>query len=591
MKHRNICELLKSNTDSFPGQAAYRYQKDGQWVSVTRRESYRESRIAARALISLGVNLGDRVAILGQTSYLWMLADFGSALCGGVTVGVYPSNLAEDCRYILHHSDADILFVDCLEQLDKIRQVREELPRIRTIVTFTGESIPSEQVLSWEDFLARAQRIEDDELDRRCDQITPDSLASLVYTSGTTGVPKGVMITHDNLLFTTWSVSQCLSLQGKNYTTLLFLPLAHVYGRVVVWWCLRDGTEVAFCEDLKRMPECLREIRPQWVPFVPRVYEKIYDRIIANVEASSPFRQRLFAWAIATGHERSRLEQANQPIPLGLRMRNAIAQKLVFQKIQAIFGGRLVFGVSGAAPLNKTLAEFFHAVGVMIIEGIGMTENTSFSHVNTPENNRFGTVGQPGPGVEVRIADDGEVMFHGRNVMKGYFKDEQASTEAFDSDGWLHSGDIGEINDGFLSITDRKKDLIVTAGGKNIAPQRLERILRSSQFISQAVAYGDRKKFIVALISLEHSAVLAWAEKNGHGGKTVEELSTDPALHQRIEEEIAKLNEQLASYETIKRFHLLVNDLSIENGELTPTMKVRRKVVVERYGDKLEALY
>ncbi|MDH3786507.1 MAG: long-chain fatty acid--CoA ligase, partial [Acidobacteriota bacterium] len=547
--------------------------------------------ITSRALISLGVQVGDRVAILGETSYEWMLADVGNVLCGGVTVGIYPSNLPEDCRYILEHSDADLLFVDGSEQLDKIREVRGQLPRIRCIVTFEGESIPEEQILSFDDFLALAEEVTEETLQERWGQLTPDSLATIVYTSGTTGVPKGVMITHDNLLFTTWSVSQRLSLAGKNYTTLLFLPLAHVYGRLVVWWCLRDGTEVAFCDNLARLPEALREVRPHWVPCVPRVYEKIYDRITATADACGGIRKTLFYWAMAVGHQRSRLEQAGQPIPLGLRLKNAVAHRIAFKKIQDVFGGQMVFGVSGAAPLNQTLAEFFHAAGVLILEGIGMTENSSFSNVNTKVDNRFGTVGLAGPGIEISIASDGEVLFRGRNVMKGYFKNDEATAESIDADGWLHSGDIGEIDDGYLTITDRKKDLIVTAGGKNIAPQRIERILRTSPFVSHAVAYGDRRKFIVALITLEHSAVESWAKDHGHDGETVETLSNHPDLRRRVEEEIQRLNEQLASFETVKRIHLIADDLSIENGELTPTMKVKRKVVFERYGDALAALY
>jgi len=373
---------------------------------------------------------------------------------------------------------------------------------------------------------------------------------------------------------------------------LLFLPLAHVFARLIVCLCVRQGVIVAFAESIAEVPANLKQIRPQFIASVPRIFEKVHEKITTGVEQAGGAKQKIFDWALSVGQQVSRLRQAGKPVSGWLGLKNAIATKLVFAKIQAALGGRLVYAISGAAPLNKMIAEFFHACGILILEGIGMTENTSFSNVNQLERNKFGTVGPVGPGIEMKLAKDGEVLYRGRNLMLGYFKNAEATAETIDSEGWLHTGDIGEIDsEGFLKITDRKKDLIITAGGKNIAPQRIERTLRTSRYISQVVAYGDKRKYISALISLDPENIAEWAKQNGLGSAGAEELAADPRVNTLIEQEVAARNGSLASFESVKRFRILPRDLSIEDGELTPTLKVKRKVVCDKYAHLLDSMY
>jgi long-chain acyl-CoA synthetase len=392
-------------------------------------------------------------------------------------------------------------------------------------------------------------------------------------------------------LFTSQSVIDSVHLM-PHFKTLMFLPLAHVFARLIAYTCLRYPAPMAFAEDFTTVPQNLREIQPHFMASVPRLYEKAQDKIFAGVEEAGGLKKALFNWAVGVGRKVSQLQLAKKPIPGGLAMQHRIADKLVLHKIKDAMGGRLEWAISGAAPLNKSIGEFFHACGINILEGIGMTENTSFSHVNRLDNNRFGTVGQPGPGIEARIAEDGEVMIRGANVMQGYFKNDEATAETITEDGWLLTGDIGEIDaDGFLRITDRKKDLIITAGGKNIAPQRIEQAMRTSPFIAQVVAIGDRKKYISALITLDPDAIQKWAVEKGLGDKEPGDLASDQKVRELIEAEIAERNKELASYETIKRFEILPHEFSIETGELTPTLKVKRKVVSEKYRARIESLY
>jgi long-chain acyl-CoA synthetase len=591
MDHRSIPEMFQAITTANPEGIGYSSKKDGTWLETTWADCRAKVTEVGKSLIGLGVEHGKQVAILSQTRLEWVLCDLGTVTIGAVTVGIYPSTLAEDCSYVLDHSESEVIFVENAEQLEKILKVRGALPVLRHIVIYDGASDPSHDVLSWNDFLQRGSEVSDEQYGARGAAIQPDDTASIVYTSGTTGLPKGVMITHDNLLFSCDSALQCLEF-SSNQCTLLFLPLAHVFARLIAYVSLISGITVAFAESFATVGENLKEIRPHFIPSVPRVYEKVYDKIITNAETAGGIKLKLFNWAVGVGMQESKLRQARRPLPAGLKLKHALANKLVLHKIQAALGGRLEWAVSGAAPLNTTIAEFFDACGVTILEGIGMTENTSFTSVNRLDNNRFGTVGLAGPGIEQRIAEDGEILYRGRNVMKGYFKDPEATAEAIDAEGWLHSGDIGEIDeDGFLKITDRKKDLIVTAGGKNVAPQRIERIMRTSHYISQVVAYGDKKKFVSALVTLDPEAMADWAAQNGMEQASIEQLSGHPEVVALIRDEVEERNGQLASFESVRKFHILPRDLTIEAGEMTPSLKIKRRVVVERYNTELEALY
>jgi len=591
MEYQSVYELFQGVSTTNSDKPAFRYKKGGAWVELTWAEARDLVNRVSKSLIALDVKKGDRVCLLSRSRLEWSLCDLGMVNCGTVTVGIYPSNLASDCAYIINHSDAEVIFVENREQLEKIFEVRGQLSKLRRIVIFDGSSDPASAVLSWDEFLAGGDAVDEELRKSRGEEIQPDDLATLVYTSGTTGVPKGAMITHKNLIFTSWSAGQSLYMEPE-FLTLLFLPLAHIFARLIAYCCVRNANLVVFAEDITTVGEDLREIRPHFIVSVPRIYEKVYDKVLSGAEAAGGIKLKLFNFAIGTGMQVSKLQQARKPIPTGLKLKHAIADKLVLHKIRDALGGRLVWGVSGAAPLNPMIAEFFHACGVMVLEGIGMTENTSFTNVNRIDNNKFGTVGPLGPGIEQRIADDGEVLYRGDNVMKGYFKNPEATAETIDSDGWLHTGDIGEIDDdGFLRITDRKKDLIVTAGGKNVAPQRIERIMRTSHFIAQVVAVGDKRKFIAALITLDPDSIQQWAVEHGIDDSSTADLSGHAEVRKLIEREVEERNRQLASFESIKRFHILPQDFTIERGEMTPTMKIKRKVVVERYAKELDALY
>ncbi len=591
MPARTIPELVGQIRAAHPERTAFRFKRDGEWRDWDWTRAEKECRRVSRALLASGARRGDRVAILSQTRLEWVLCDLGIAGCGGITVGIYPSSLGTDCAYILDHCEAEWVFVEDREQLAKVAAVRDRLPRLRRIVLFEGPGDPGSGVLSWEEFLRLAVDVPEAQLDGHQGEIGPEDVASIVYTSGTTGVPKGAMLTHGSLLFVAESAREALAVTpGGVY--LLFLPLAHVFARLTVHLCMSAANTIAFAEGLNQVAENLKEIRPNFLAGVPRILEKIHGKILSDVRKAGGFREKLFHWALRVGRRASGLEQEGRRLSVALAMQHAVAHLVVFRKIQASFGGRVEFLISGAAPLDKSIAEFFHACGVLILEGIGMTENSSFSNVNRKDRYKFGTVGPPGRGIEVKLAEDGEVLVRGPNVMKGYYKDAAATAEAIDSDGWLHSGDVGEIDpDGFLTITDRKKDLIVTSGGKNIAPQRLERALRSSPFIGQAVVFGDRRKFITALVTLNPEHMRVWAALNGKDGMSLEALARDADVRAVVEAEVESANAQLASFETVKKVRILPADFTIEAGEMTPTLKIRRKVVAERYRPLVDEMY
>ncbi len=592
MEHRSIYELFKDVTTSNAKELAYRSKREGQWVDTSWAEHANIVSRVGRSLIALGVKHGDRVSILALSRQKWVQCDFATVNIGGVTVGIYPANLAVDCAYIINHSDSEVLFVDTDEQLQKILSIRPELPMLRKIIIFDGPSDPANDVLSWEDFLKEGERIPQEEYEKRGEAVGPEDLASIVYTSGTTGTPKGVMLTNSNLVFTTNSVCTTAFPEHERYITLFFLPLAHVFARLIAYASMTRSHAVAFAESFNTVADNLKEIRPHFIPAVPRIYEKVYDKITSKVEAAGGLKPKLFNWAVGVGGEVSRRHRAGESVQGMLKMKHALADKLVLHKIRDAFGGRLKWAASGAAPLNKSIAEFFDACGVVILEGIGMTENTSFSHMNRLTANKYGTVGQVGEGIEHKLAEDGEVLLRGPNVMKGYFKDPEATADTIDSEGWLHTGDIGEIDeDGFLKITDRKKDLIITAQGKNVAPQRIERIMRTSHYIGQVLAYGDKKKYISALVTLDPDNIKEWATKEGLESADLTKLAAHPKVRELIEREIQERNKELASFETVKKYHLLPQDFSIEAGEMTPSLKIKRKVVVDKYRDELEALY
>jgi long-chain acyl-CoA synthetase len=588
---RTLPELFRQVTTSHPDKVGFRFKRGGRWIDVTWSEQRAAVGRIAKGLLALGVKKGDRVSILSGTRLEWIQCDSAIVNVGAVNVGIYPTNLAPDCAYILEHSESRCVFVENDEQLQKVLSVRSKLPELREIIVFDGEGDGSPGVLSWSVFLARGDDVADARLDEASRQIEPDDLASLVYTSGTTGVPKGAMITHTNLLFSALAANQALHVE-PHFTTLLFLPLAHVFARMLVYMCQRGSLCIAFAEEIPKVPDNLKEVRPHFIASVPRIYEKVHEKVVTTATDAGGLKRKLFGWAVEIGRQAVRLELAHAKVPAWLRLRRAIADRLVLHKVRDLFGGRIIWAVSGAAPLNVQTNEFFHACGVTIIQGLGMTENTSLSNCNRVGHNKLHTVGPPVPGMEVKIGDDGEVLFRSPNIMKGYFKDPAATAETIDADGWLHSGDIGEIDeDGFLTITDRKKDLIITAGGKNVAPQRIEKTLSTSRYISQVVACGDRRKFIVALITLDAENIRKWGDEHGIGATEIADLSRDSKVRELIEAEVAERNRELASFESVKKFRILPRELTIDSGDLTPTMKVRRKIVYDKFGELIEEMY
>ncbi|HKQ61733.1 MAG TPA: long-chain fatty acid--CoA ligase [Candidatus Polarisedimenticolaceae bacterium] len=570
---------------------AFLFPQGGSWRRLSWREQGRAVALVSRALIAQGIEPGDRVALISATRLEWVQCDVGITGCGAATVGIYTSTLAEDCAYILEHCAARLVFVDDAAQLEKLLSIRARLPRLERIVVFDARPDAARGVLGWESFLESASGVPPERLAERRAAIRTDDLAALVYTSGTTGQPKGVMLSHRNLLASSRSAAASLPLQAGT-TTLLFLPLAHVFARLIVLFCMRCGVTLAFSEQLAKVPQELLEVRPDFIAAVPRFYEKIREKALLAAEEARGLRRRLFHAALRLGLARTRLRQQGRTVPPWIELRWRLAERLVYRKVQAALGGRVRWAVSGGAPLDLQVAEFFDACGLTILEGIGMTENASFSHINPVERNKLGTVGLPGPGIEVRLAPDGEILFRGECVMLGYYNDAAATAETIDAEGWLHSGDVGEIDaEGYLKITDRKKDLIVTAGGKNIAPQRIERVLRECPYIGQVVVCGDRRKYVSALIALDLENVRRWGRPHGLGEAPAERLAADPRVAELIAGEVERLNARLASYETVKRFRLVPRDFTVDSGELTPSMKVRRKAVLRNYQGLIEQMY
>jgi long-chain acyl-CoA synthetase len=521
----------------------------------------------ARGLLARGVERGDAVAVLSRTRLEWILLDWAIMSIGAVVVGLYPTNSAKECGYILGHSEAVLAFAEDAAQEEKLASVRAQLPALREIVRFDSLAELEEE--------GRAQRATRPEALRdTSDSVGEDDLATLIYTSGTTGPPKGCMLTHRNLV--TAAIRVRNHLQEPDDVLLLFLPIAHSYGRLAHQGAAFHGTTIAFVAEATRVPEALTTIRPTMLPAVPRVYEKIHANTLGEIERAGGARRAIGRRALDVGARASRLRRDGRSVPPLLALEERIADRLVFAKVRERLGGRLRLGVSGAAPLGQDVLEFFHSLGMLVIEGYGLTETSSSTTVNDPNDFRFGTVGQAVDGCEIRLDDDGEILVRSDTVFAGYYKDPEATAAAFAGDGWFRTGDIGEIDDdGFVKITDRKKDIIITAGGKNIAPQNLENALKASRFVSQAIVVGDRRPYVTALITLDPDEVSS-------SGRDPEEL---------VRELVEDVNRDRVRVEQIKRFSILPRDFSQEAGEVTPTLKLRRKVIHDNFAEEIEGLY
>jgi long-chain acyl-CoA synthetase len=560
-----------------PG-SAIRFRRDGRWLRMSHADVYVRATDIARGLIALGVQPGERVAILGGTTPDWTLADLGALLAGAVVVPIYQTNSPGECGYVLEHSGARVVIVEDSKQLAKVLNVRADCPDLEHVIVMQTAAA-DEGVLALGHVVAAGMAITPAELAAASATVEPGDPATIVYTSGTTGPPRGCVITHANILTTAAMYEDQLLAGDRSPVVFMFLPLAHVLARVVQFVTLKVGGELAYWGgDAKKLLADIKDVSPTHLPSVPRVFEKIHTAALAGVESSNPLRRGLFDWAIAAG-ARVRAAERDGRVPGRLdRAQYAVADRVVLGKVRDLFGGQLQRALAGAAPIGIEVLGFFDACGITILEGYGMTETTAAATLNTPEAHRFGSVGRPLSGVDVRIAADGEILMRGPNVSPGYFRNDAATADTFDADGWLKSGDLGKIDeDGYLIITGRKKDLIITSSGKNISPANIETMLQETRWISHAVVYGDNKPYLVALITIdpdEHEA-----------------LDEHPDVQALLRETIDAVNANFATIEQIKRFAVLDRDLTQADGELTPTFKVKRAVVNDRYRDRFEALY
>jgi long-chain acyl-CoA synthetase len=593
---RSVPEMFQDRVKSSPDAEAMSGRRDGRWYSLTWTETAKRVRAVACGLLSLGFKKGERAAILATSSPDWVIADLGILSAGGATSTIYTSNTAEESAYILADSGARFCFVENPEQEAKIREVRDQLGGVAKLILMKGAPAADD---GWTITASELERLgafwdaaNPGGFDQAVSSIAPEDLATLIYTSGTTGKPKGVMLTHDNWLFEADSIGDLGVLQPDD-KQFVFLPLAHSFAKVLEVAFIRAGVPTAIDGVVDDVAVNLAAVRPTLMAGVPRVYEKLYNRVVTGAKEGSPLKYKIFQWALGVGGEVSRLRrEGRQPGGL-LAFKHRLADKLVYSKLKARLGGRLRFLISGGAPLSRTIAEFFHACDILILEAYGLTENSAGATSNRPERYKFGTVGRPLKGVEIKIDEDGEILIRGRNIMRGYYNLPEATAEALDADGWLHSGDVGQLDaEDFLTITDRKKDILVTAGGKNIAPQNIENMLKAScPYVSQVVMLGDRRPFCVALIAINEDTTGKWAREQGLDYKDYADLAARPEVKQLIREGLDAVNAQLASYETIKDFHLLDHDLSQATGELTPKMSIKRKVVEARHRDVLESFY
>jgi long-chain acyl-CoA synthetase len=577
----------------FGGETALIFKNKGTYEEITWTVFGRSVRYVALALARLGVSAGDRVAILAENRPEWAVSDLAILSAGGVTVPIYQTNTSREVAYILNDSEARILIVSTIEQLGKVESVRQEVPALQQVVIM--DTVEAPETLSMDKLWQMGRDIDAEEpelYERHAIRRTSSDTATIIYTSGTTGAPKGVMLTHKNILFNCDASQPVVPVSEKD-TCLSFLPLSHVFERTVgQFFMIFNGVTIAYAESIDTVSENLVEVRPTLVISVPRLFEKMYARVLDKVHDSPKLRQKIFFWGIGLGKKLTPYRLRGEAGPPWLRKLYGVADHLVFVKIRERLGGRLRYFVSGGAPLSREIAEFFYAAGVTIIEGYGLTETSPVIAANRHDKIKFGAIGLPLPGVEVKIAADGEILTRSPSVMKGYYKKEEATREVIDGEGWLHTGDVGVIDDdGFIAITDRKKDIIVTSGGKNVAPQNIENLLVSDKYIHQVMVYGDKRKYITALLVPDFDAVTAHWKSRGVSFSSRKEMIEDSKIHDFLFDRVQEKLKDLARYEQIKKIALLDHELTQEAGSLTPTMKLRRKIVTKEYFELLDSLY
>jgi len=581
-----LADLLPRAAEMYADMPAIRFREGEEWVSRSFREVEDTVRPLALGLADLGVEKGDKVSILGNTRPEWTYFDYAALSIGAVVVPIYQTNSPEECQYVLENSDAKVVVVEDDEQLEKVRGVRERLPKLQHVIRMTGSS---DDAISLEDLAGRAAG-GPAEWEQRWSSVTKADVCTFIYTSGTTGPPKGCVITHGNYRAMLDMINETSVVEQED-VTYLYLPLAHSFALLVQFGSFDLGATLAYWErdPLKILPN-LAELKPTYFPSVPRIFEKIYTAATSGMEKEGGLKKAIFDWAIRVGGRMRAAERAGREPGFMLRRQYEFADKRVLSKIRGLFGGRLRLAVSGAAPINPDILRFFDSAGVLVLEGWGMTETSTAATISTPEDFKVGTIGKPFPGCEIRIADDGEILVRGPNVFQGYYKNDEATSETI-VDGWLHTGDLGSIDeDGFIKITGRKKDIIITAGGKNITPANLENEIKQHPLVSQCVVVGDRQPYLVALVTLDPEEAVAYAKEHGLP-EDPEQLSSNPEIRKAIEGHVDAINEKFARVEQVKKIAILPRDLSQEGGELTPTMKVKRAVVAQKHAPEIEKLY
>jgi long-chain acyl-CoA synthetase len=597
-KTTSLAELLTRRVRDTPDREAYRYPVGDQWRSMTWRQSGERARAIAAGLLSLGLDREQRVGILCNTRVEWLLADMGVLSAGGATTTVYPSSTAEECAYILADSATRYAFVEDAAQLAKLVAHRAGLPGLARVILIDGA--PGDAERDWVMTLseleaAGAAHLERDPraVDDAVAGIQGEHLATLIYTSGTTGKPKGVRLLHECWAYCADAI-EATRLWVADDVTYLWLPMSHSFGKVLMAGHIASGSVSAIDGRIPKLVDNLAAVKPTLLPAVPRIFEKVYNKILDNARQGGAIKHRIFLWALGVGRAGSQVRQRGGTPGGLLALQLRLAERLVFSKIKTLFGGRVKFCFSGSAPLSREIAEFFHACGVLILEGYGLTETSGLAFCNRPTRFAFGSVGTLLPGTEVKLMpEDGEILLRSAGVMDGYHNLPDQTAEALTPDGWLRTGDIGEIDgDGFLRITDRKKDMIKTSGGKYIAPQSIEGKLKAvCPYISQVIIHGDRRNFVTALVSLDEEATMKWARDHGLGGKPYAEVVKVDQVKQLLAPYFDQVNKTLARYETVKQFTVLPRDLSVDEGELTPSLKVKRKVVEKRYAALLDKMY
>ncbi len=596
-KSTSIAQLFARRVRETPDREAYRYPVAEQWRSMTWRQSGERVKAIAAGLLSLGLHREERVGILANTRVEWLLCDLGILSAGGATTTVYPSSTGEECAFILHDSETKYAFIEDAKQLAKLAAHKAELPKLAKLILLDGT--PDAKNAAWvmtlaqleaagAALLAKDPRTVDDTLAG----IEGKHLATLIYTSGTTGKPKGVRLLHECWAYCA-DAMDATRLLGPDDVQYLWLPMSHSFGKVLMACHIASGSVCAVDGRIPNLVDNLKVVRPTVMAAVPRIFEKVYNKIIEGSKKGSPVKQKIFELAVKVGKQGSHIrQQGREPSGL-LAIELRVADKLVFDRVKQTFGGRVRYFISGSAPLSRDIAEFFHACGILILEGYGLTETSAASYCNRPNRFAFGSVGLPMPGTECKLApEDGEILIRSPAVMQGYHNLPEQTAEALTPDGWLRTGDIGEIDaKGFLRITDRKKDLIKTSGGKYIAPQSIEGKLKATcPYLSQVIIHGDKRNFVTALVTLDEEAVMKWAKGKGIT-KSYSDLAQSAEAKALLEPFFADVNKTLAKYETVKQFAILPKDLSVDEGELTPSLKVKRKVVEKKYAGLLDKMY